>query len=108
MSRKISEKIGQFWKFGVEDMSTEELHRHDGGPLERSHMKDMVQRNALENAAYHKVAKHLESQKKAFVRQNTRDEGEMKNLLCRLQMEQQTALHDTDTRPGEYLFSNYV
>lgn len=84
-------------------MATEEMRRHDGGPLERSHLKDMVQRNALESAAYHKVAKHLENQKKAFVRQNTRDEGEMKNLLNRLQMEQQTVLHDTDTCPDSDL-----
>ncbi|XP_045208469.2 uncharacterized protein LOC123560328 [Mercenaria mercenaria] len=81
-------------------MAAEELHRHEGGPLERSHMKDMVQRNALESAAYNKVAKHLDNQKKAFVRQNTRDEGEMKNLLYRLQMEQQTTLNDTDIDPG--------
>jgi hypothetical protein len=74
-------------------MSSDEHHRHEGGPLERIHIRDMVQRNAMENAAYNKVAKHLESEKRAFVRQNTRDEGEMKNLLYRLQ--QQTTYNQT-------------
>ncbi|XP_060597824.1 uncharacterized protein LOC132751641 isoform X2 [Ruditapes philippinarum] len=74
-------------------MSSDEHHRHEGGPLERIHKRDMVQRNAMENAAYNKVAKHLESEKRAFVRQNTRDEGEMKNLLYRLQ--QQTTYNQT-------------
>lgn len=89
-------------------MTTKEIHRNDGGPLERSHMKDMVQRNALENAAYHKVTKHLENQKKAFVRQNTRDEGEMKNLLYRLQTEQQTVLTDDDVSSGNFYIINHI
>lgn len=86
-------------------MSSPEANRPEGGPLERSHLKDMIQRNALESAAYVKLAKHLENQKKAFVRQNTRDEGEMKNLLCRLQMEQLTSLGETEDKLGRYKFS---
>lgn len=65
-----------------------ETRVQEGGPMERSHMKDMVLKNALESAALIKASKHLESQKRAFVRQTTRDEEEMKNLLCRLHVEQ--------------------
>lgn len=82
-------------------METVEHHRGDGGPMERSHMKDMVARNALESAAYNKMARNLDSQKKAFVRQNTRDEEEMKNLLHRLQIEQQTTYTDDESNSGK-------
>lgn len=77
-------------------MSSPDNNWQELGPIERSHLKEMVQRNALESAAYVKLTKHLEHQKKAFVRQNTRDEGEMKNLLSRLQMEQQTVSSDAE------------
>ncbi|KAH3699214.1 uncharacterized protein LOC127860864 [Dreissena polymorpha] len=69
-------------------MASDNSHRHEGGPLERSHMKEMILRNALESAALIKTSKHLESQRRAFVRQSTRDEDEMRSLLGRLQMGQ--------------------
>ncbi|KAL4229092.1 hypothetical protein ACF0H5_012131 [Mactra antiquata] len=82
-------------------METVEHRRGDSGPMERSHMKDMVARNAMESAAYHKKAKHLDNQKKAFVRQNTRDEEEMKSLLHRLQIEQQFTPSDDEINSDE-------
>ena len=72
--------------------STEEGLRHDGGPLEKTHLKDMVQRNALETFVFNKITKNIETEKKAFTRQNTRDESEMKHLLLRLHQRQQTTI----------------
>ena len=78
-------------------MSGGETRTQEGGPLERTHMKDMVQKNAMQSAALIKRSKHLDSQKKAFVRQNTRDEVEMKSLLYRLHVEQ----HHVHAEDGE-------
>lgn len=76
-------------------MSTDSRAK-EGGPLEKTHMRDMVLKNALESAALMKTSRHLESQKKAFVRQNTRDEVEMKSLLHRLHVEQQNVFTEDD------------
>ena len=86
-------------------MYTHEICRPDGGPLERNHMKDMVQRNTLETVALTKIAKHLETEKRAFVRQSTRDEEEMKHLLHRLQLKQQTSQQDDDSGTGMFIIS---
>ena len=84
--------------------ATEEATRHEGGPLEKNHLKDMVQRNAMEAMVFDKITKHIEIEKKAFTRQNTRDETEMKHLLVRLHQEQQTTFLDDDdhSSAGKY------
>ncbi|WAR04737.1 hypothetical protein MAR_020106 [Mya arenaria] len=82
-------------------MSTDDARRHDGGPLERSHIKDMVLRNALENAALVKTSRRLENQRRAFVRQSTRDEEEMRTLLTRLSIEQ-SGHHGNAGEAGEH------
>ena len=74
--------------------ATDEANRHEGGPLEKNHLKDMVQRNAMDAMVFDKITKHIEIEKKAFTRQNTRDETEMKHLLVRLHQEQQTTFLD--------------
>ena len=81
--------------------SSEEALRHEGGPIEKTHLKDMVQRNALESLVFSKITKHIETEKKAFTRQNSRDETEMKHLLLRLHHHQQTTLLGDDKSSGK-------
>lgn len=76
--------------------------RHDGGPLERNHIRDMVLRNAMEGAALQKTSKILEKERRAFVRQSTRDEDEMRVLLQRLVVDQ-TGYLDGGPVPGSYV-----
>lgn len=80
---------------------SDEASRHEGGPLEKSHLKDMVQRNALESLIFNKITKNIETEKKAFMRQNSRDELDMKQLLQRLHQQQQTTFQED----GELLSS---
>ena len=103
ISQIISQKLTLKKKIGKEKnmlTSSEETLRHDGGPLEKNHLKDMVQRNALETLVFNKITKHIETEKKAFTRQNSRDETEMKHLMLRLHQEQQAFIQD-----GEQLSS---
>ena len=89
--------------------ATDEALRHEGGPLEKTHLKDMVQRNALEALVFDKITKHIETEKKAFTRQNTRDETEMKHLLERLHQQQQTTfLDDGDQLSSGNIFYTYL
>lgn len=81
--------------------SSEETLRHDGGPLEKNHLKDMVQRNALETLVFNKITKHIETEKKAFTRQNSRDETEMKHLMLRLHQEQQAFIQNGEQLSSE-------
>ncbi|KAL3836234.1 hypothetical protein ACJMK2_021673 [Sinanodonta woodiana] len=59
------------------------------GPIESAHIKEMVQKNSVERMMFCKKTKGIENEKRAFVRQISREESEMKNLLQRLQNEQQ-------------------
>ncbi|OWF46336.1 E3 ubiquitin-protein ligase RBBP6-like [Mizuhopecten yessoensis] len=64
------------------------------GQLDINNMRDFVQKNSLERVAHEKRTKSLEHQKKAFVRQYSKDEQEVKDILQRLHVEQQ--IYDVD------------
>ncbi|XP_060063171.1 uncharacterized protein LOC132543672 [Ylistrum balloti] len=64
------------------------------GQLDANNMRDFVQKNSLERVAHEKRTKSIEHQKKAFVRQYSKDEQEVKDILQRLHVEQQ--IYDVD------------
>ena len=65
---------------------------------ENFNMRGMVHKNSVEKLEYLKRQKSLEKQKKYFVRQHSRDENEIKQILQRLQLEQQ--FHDQEQLDG--------
>ncbi|VDH97340.1 Hypothetical predicted protein [Mytilus galloprovincialis] len=66
------------------DNATSELHS----------IKGMAQKNVAEKVLHQKLQKQIDKQKKAFVKQHSKDENELKLILQRLQLEQQ--LIETD------------
>lgn len=68
------------------------------GQLDTSNMRDFVQKNSLERVAHEKKTKTIEHEKKAFVRQYSKDEQEIKNILQRLHVEQH--IYDVDDIPA--------
>ncbi|KAK3106643.1 hypothetical protein FSP39_024346 [Pinctada imbricata] len=72
-----------------------ELPAHEN-PLENNNMKGMVHKNSVEKLEYIKRQRSLEKQKRYFVRQHSRDENEIKQILQRLQFEQQIHDHEED------------
>ncbi|KAK3605987.1 hypothetical protein CHS0354_019668 [Potamilus streckersoni] len=73
--------------------SSEEVNS-ERGPIESAHIKEMVQKNSVERMMFCKKTKGIENEKRAFVRQISREESEMKNLLQRLQNEQQLIINE--------------
>ncbi|XP_061163750.1 uncharacterized protein LOC133172892 [Saccostrea echinata] len=62
-------------------------------PLEAHNMRGMTIRNSVEKLECEKRQKIIEKQRSYFVRQHSRDENEIKQILLRLQQEQET-MHD--------------
>ncbi|XP_062584376.1 uncharacterized protein LOC134246117 [Saccostrea cucullata] len=62
-------------------------------PLEAHNMREMTIRNSVEKLECEKRQKIIEKQRSYFVRQHSRDENEIKQILLRLQQEQET-MHD--------------
>lgn len=58
--------------------------------LEVHNMKEMTIRNSVEKLECEKRQKIIEKQRSYFVRQHSRDENEIKQILLRLQLEQET------------------
>ncbi|XP_069120065.1 uncharacterized protein [Argopecten irradians] len=69
------------------------------GQLDANNMRDFVQKNSLERVAHEKRTKNIEHQKKAFVRQYSKDEQEVKDILQRLHVEQ--LIYDVDYLPPD-------
>lgn len=68
-------------------------HPKPNAPLEAHNMKEMTIRNSVEKLECEKRQKIIEKQRSYFVRQHSRDENEIKQILLRLQQEQET-IHD--------------
>ncbi|XP_033733299.1 uncharacterized protein LOC117322473 [Pecten maximus] len=69
------------------------------GQLDANNMRDFVQKNSLERVAHEKRTKTIEHQKKVFVRQYSKDEQEVKDILQRLHVEQ--LIYDVDYLPTD-------
>lgn len=66
----------------------------DNTSSELHSIKGMTQKNVVEKVLHQKLQNQIDKQKKAFVKQHSKDENELKLILQRLQLEQQ--LIDTD------------
>ncbi|XP_063424063.1 uncharacterized protein LOC134707882 [Mytilus trossulus] len=66
----------------------------DNASTELHSIKGMAQKNVAEKVLHQKLQNQIDKQKKAFVKQHSKDENELKLILQRLQLEQQ--LIDTD------------
>lgn len=62
-------------------------------------MKEMTIRNSVEKLECEKRQKIIEKQRSYFVRQHSRDENEIKQILLRLQQEQETIHDDAEGSP---------
>ena len=62
-------------------------HSKTASPLEAHNMKEMTIRNSVQKLECEKRQKIIEKQRSYFVRQHSRDENEIKQILLRLQQE---------------------
>lgn len=74
-------------------------HPKPNAPLEAHNMKEMTIRNSVEKLECEKRQKIIEKQRSYFVRQHSRDENEIKQILLRLQQEQETIHDDAEGSP---------
>lgn len=74
-------------------------HLKPNAPLEAHNMKEMTIRNSVEKLECEKRQKIIEKQRSYFVRQHSRDENEIKQILLRLQQEQETIHDDAEGSP---------
>lgn len=72
------------------DNATSELHS----------IKGMAQKNVAEKVLHQKLQNQIDKQKKAFVKQHSKDENELKLILQRLQLEQQLIETDVNDLSG--------
>ena len=66
-------------------------------------VKGMAQKNVAEKVSHQKLQRQIDKQKKAFVKQHSKDENELKLILQRLQLEQQLHDGDVDDLSGKYV-----
>lgn len=67
---------------------------------EANSVKGMLHKNCLEKVVFERKQKNLEYEKRCLLRQHSRDETEIKQILYRLQYEQ-TLLADEEDKTGE-------
>lgn len=72
------------------DNVTSELHS----------IKGMAQKNVAEKVLHQKLQNQIDKQKKAFVKQHSKDENELKLILQRLQLEQHLMDNDVNDLSG--------
>lgn len=67
---------------------------------EANSVKGMLHKNCLEKVVFERKQKNLEYEKRCLLRQHSRDETEIKQILQRLQYEQ-NLLADDESKTGE-------